>query len=143
MFDNISTSETFRYCKEFLNTKKLIPVANKLFYLKRKAEEHNDYETAKFFEEMGHTVATLLKSDDYRQLDHWKNVSFVTLNDMEQCVNCSRPSEVAHHNKYHGVLFREIPGKDTIGMCRDCHESFHDRKKVANYSELVEIKKLN
>ena len=143
MFDNKNISETFKFSKEFLKTYKLVPIANKLFFLKRKAEQHNDYDTAQFFEEMGHVISSFLTPDEYRSLDHWKNVSTITLTDMENCLLCSRPSEVAHHNKYCGVLFREVPGQDTIGLCRDCHESFHDRKKVANYFELNNIKKIN
>ena len=34
MFDNKNISETFKFSKEFLKTYKLVPIANKLFFLK-------------------------------------------------------------------------------------------------------------
>ena len=36
MFDNKNISETFKFSKEFLKTYKLVPIANKLFFLREK-----------------------------------------------------------------------------------------------------------
>ena len=68
--------------------------------------------------------------------DHWQAVSAYTLANSPKCVNCARSSQCAHHNKYHGVKFREVPMQDVVALCNNCHENFHEHMKVAGYWEL-------
>ena len=130
------TRRDYDEARNLLGTDKLFNLANKLFHEKEDALKKNDFRKASIIIEHGHFVCEMLTLEMYYKTDHWKSVSAYTLANTPKCTNCSRSSQCAHHNKYHGVKFREIPMQDVIALCNTCHETFHEHMKVANYWEL-------
>ena len=54
--------------------------------------------------------------------------------------NINRKSQITHHNRYDGILFKERVCKDVIVLCYECHEIFHSSgRKVINHYELKKI----
>ena len=131
------TKKHFDDAKYLLRSDNLFDLANDLFHRKKKALASNDFIEAMKITQHGHFVCEMLTLKKYYQTDHWKEISGLTLASSPKCTNCSRPSECAHHNKYHGVKFREVPMKDVIALCNNCHSLFHDYiQTVANWYEL-------
>ena len=132
----MKTKSDYDNAKNLLKSDKLFDAANSLFHRKKEALALNKLADAAKIIEEGHFVCEMLTLKAYYQTDHWKEVSGLTLACMPKCTMCSRPSECAHHNKYYGVKFKEVPMKDVIALCNSCHSLFHDYMKVANYYEL-------
>jgi len=130
------TKLDYENAKKLLRSDNLFDLANELFHQKKAAKAKNEDILAAKITQQGHFVCEMLSLKAYYQTDHWREVSGLTLSCTPKCVVCSRPSECAHHNKYHGVKFKEVPTKDVIALCFNCHNLFHDFQKVANYYEL-------
>ena len=122
--------------KKILRTNELLPILNHFYNQKTQAFMDNNYEMVSDYINWGHLIANATDYEQYRQSHHWKDLRTRTLDKYKNCIVCSRPSEDIHHNKYHGVLFREQVGVDVVAMCRNCHTKFHNDNKVANYYEL-------
>ena len=130
------TKQDYDNARNLLGTDKLFDLANKLFHEKEDALKRNDFRQASIIIEHGHFVCEMLTLKMYYKTDHWQAVSAYTLANSPKCVNCARSSQCAHHNKYHGVKFREVPMQDVVALCNNCHENFHEHMKVAGYWEL-------
>ena len=122
--------------KKILRTNEYLPILNHFYYQKTQAFMDNNFDMVSEYIYWGHLIANAIDYDQYRQSHHWKDLRTRTLDKYKNCIVCSRPSEDMHHNKYHGVLFKEQVGVDVVAMCRNCHTKFHSHDKVANYYEL-------
>ena len=130
----MKTKKDYDNAQNLLNSDKLFNAANSLFHRKKEALALNKLADAAKIIEEGHFVCEMLTLKAYYQTDHWKEVSGLTLACMPKCTLCSRPSECAHHNKYHGVKFKEVPISSTYF---DNHKSnflsIKDSIKLINY----------
>ena len=122
-----------------LQTNKLVGVLNKLYSDKNRAYRMNDFEKVIKCIEFGHIVANQLDYADYVRTDWFKDLRTECLNEIPYCTMCSRPAESMHHNQYDGILFKERIGIDVVGVCHECHDHFHDNRKVINHFELKKL----
>ena len=135
-FDNL---HFLAKAKKILKTTEWLPIINHFYDQKNQAYMDSDYKSLSNYIYWGHLIANAIDYDLYKQSHHWKDLRTRTLEKYKNCIVCSRPSEDMHHNKYHGVLFKEQVGVDVVAMCRNCHTKFHNDDKVANYYELKKI----
>ena len=94
----------------------------------------------------GQICAEMMLQEDYRRSLHWKERRNAQLTMTPDCEFCSRPADVAHHNKYFGVLFMERLGIDLKSLCHNCHQTQHECINVISGNEIIEaerIKKVN
>ena len=127
------------FAKKIFKTDKWLPILNHFYFKKTQCFMDGDLDKVSDYIYWGHLIANAIDYDLYRQSHHWIDLRNRTLDKYKQCHTCSRPSEVMHHNKYHGVLFKEQIGKDVIALCNKCHSAIHEKSKVANYYELKKI----
>ena len=63
----------------------------------------------------GQICAEMMLQEDYRRSLHWKERRNAQLTMTPDCEFCSRPADVAHHNKYFGILFIYDPSLQYYG----------------------------
>jgi hypothetical protein len=64
---------------------------------------------------------------EYRETPHWQRKRRETLETTGGlCKWCQAPADDCHHTTYRN-LWHEVPGVDTIPLCRPCHEHVHGR----------------
>ena len=122
--------------KKIVRTNEWLPIINRFYNQTTQVFMYNNFDNVSDYSYWWHLIANAIDYDQYRQSHHLKDLSTRTLDKYKNCIVCSRPSEDMHHNRYHGVLFKEQVGVDVVAMCRCCHTKFHTDNKVANYYEL-------
>lgn len=102
--------------KEILKTNEWLPILNHFYHQKVQCFMDNNFDKVSDYIYWGHLIANAIDYDLYRQSHHWKDLRTRTLEIHKTCIVCSRPSDEIHHNRYHGVLFKEQVGVDVVAM---------------------------
>jgi replicative DNA helicase len=69
---------------------------------------------------------------DYLQTEHWQQVRKAALKRAGyRCQLCNRKGVLHVHHRTYIRRGHELP-EDLIVLCRGCHETFHQERRVAN-----------
>lgn len=139
-------SVSFEDSKKKLHTYKLLKVLDSIYHRRQIAFYRGQLDLVEKLNLEGQICAEMMLQEDYRRSLHWKERRNAQLTMTSDCEFCSRPADVAHHNKYFGVLFMERLGIDLKSLCHNCHQTQHECINVISGNEIIEaerIKKVN
>ena len=133
---------SFSDSKRKLHTYKLIDHLNYFYKRRQIAIYHHNWALVDELNYLGQICAGMMEQEDYRKSQHWQERRHAQLTKTPNCEFCSRPADVAHHNKYFGVLFMEKTGIDLKSLCYNCHQTQHECIDVISGNEILEIEKI-